>query len=148
MNEELTSFARLALCAMFTLQAVVSGIIASVSYRRRRAKYARYYRTQGHVVEVKEDPGDGGQAIRHPLIRYRHRNGEEATVRAGYGSSSWSVKPGDPIELLAHEDKPAEAEMVHFLVQWGLPALMSATAVVSLILVLVFYFFVEHIFRF
>ncbi len=113
-------------------EGIVFGLWAYVLFRKKRAKLAICHRTWGDVIDVKEHSGGEG-ATRHPVIRYKTMNGEEATFESKFGSSNWKVKTGDRLEILVNRDNPSEAEVVSLMAQWGLPIIFGIVSVGSII---------------
>lgn len=114
------------------VEAVVTAVVALVLYRRKHAALARCRRTWGDVIEVKERPGRQGMT-RHPVIRYSSTPGTPLTFESRFGRSNWPVKPGDRLEILVHGGESGEAEVVGFMVQWGVPTVFALVSVVSFI---------------
>jgi hypothetical protein len=112
-------------------EGLVCGVAAYVLFRKKRAKLAVCQRTRGEVLAVNERRGGDG-TTRHPIIRYRTLTGEERTFESRFGSSNWKVRPGDQLEVLFHPNDPAQAEVVHFMAQWGLPLICGIISVGSL----------------
>ena len=114
------------------VEGIVFGALAYVMFRRKRAKLARFQRTWGVVIEVKEHSGSEGPT-RHPVIRYQTLSGENATFESKFGSSNWNVKPGDRLEILVSPSDASDAEVMSFMAQWGLPLVFAVVSVVSVI---------------
>ena len=121
--------------AAFTLiSGIAFGVFAWVVFQRKKAKLALCQRTVGEVIEVREHHrgGEGGPT-KHPIIRYQAGNGETLTFESVFGSSNWKVQPGDRLDILVNENNPADAEVVGFLAQWGLPLVLGIVSLVSII---------------
>ena len=56
-----------------------------------------------------------------------------AAVESKFGKSNWKVKPGDQLDILVSQTKPADAEVAGFLPQWGLPLVFGIVAAASII---------------
>ena len=121
--------------AFMMVEGILFGIIAYVMFRRKSAKLAFCQKAWGEVIEVREHPrggGDGGP-IKHPVIRFVARNGETVTFESKFGRSNWEVKPGDRLEILVSPTDPADAEVMGFLPQWGIPIALGIISLGSII---------------
>lgn len=114
-------------------EGVGAGILAGIMFLRKRAKLARFRRTRGEVVEVREHPSSEGGPTRHPVIRYTTASGQAVTFESKFGRANWRIQPGDRLEILADPAAPADAEVAGFMAQWALPVVFALIAASSLI---------------
>jgi hypothetical protein len=122
------------------VQATVAGVMASVSYRKKRAHLARCYQTLGEVISVEERPGSEVPVVRHPVIRYQSKSGELVTFTSKFGSSSWKVKAGDRLDILVSEDDAHDGEVAKFWIQWLKPLFFGVMAGGSFLAAVLIYF--------
>lgn len=133
----------LVLATFMLLEGLVFGAVAFILFKKKSARLFRSLKMQGEVVEVREHNNEGA-VTKHPVVRYRTSAGAVHSFESKFGSSSWTIKPGDKIDILVSKDDPSQAEVAHWMAQWGLTLVLGLVALGSLIGAPIVFFMLRH----
>jgi uncharacterized protein DUF3592 len=102
------------------------------NFVRMRRFVSRALSASGTVTDVKvqtsrSHTGDGPQvrSYRYPVVRFQTQDGRSVEFESKTGTSGFSQKPGEQIEVLYDPLKPEEARIKTFMMLWFGPLIFS-----------------------
>ena len=107
-------------------------ILGIRNFLRTRRFVSQAASATGTVTDVKtrtstSHTGDGPRlrTYRYPVVRFQTRDGRTVEVESKTGTSGFSQKPGEQVEVLYDPLKPEEARIKTFMMLWFAPLIFS-----------------------
>ena len=85
-------------------------------------------RTTGRVVAINNGDADGVTTF-HPVVAFTNSSGILVTQQSGYGSSSFTFKPGDEIAIRYDSTAPVRVEVDSFQSVWMFPVIVTGLGI-------------------
>jgi hypothetical protein len=89
---------------------------------------------------VKFENGSRGKLV-YPILKFQ-LGGKEYETRNQYGKSPWNIQRGTEVDIVYDMDDPNRAEIENKLLQFLLPIMAAAGAVMAFAAAVVVWFFV------
>jgi Protein of unknown function (DUF3592) len=105
-------------------------ILGIRSFVRTRRFVSRALSATGTVTDVKirtstSHSSEGSRIRRYPVVRFRTQDGRTVETESETGTSSFSRRPGERVEVLYDPLRPEEARIKSFMMLWFAPLIFS-----------------------
>ena len=130
---------KIVFCAVLAFTAVLDAVAAVFFYIKAKNKYEKYLSVDGTVVRVETEHGSRG-ALVYPILKFKLGEREYETKNA-YGKNPWNISPETSVRIVYNMDEPNQAEIENKFLQFLLPILAGASAVMALAVTVAMWFF-------